>query len=425
MKTNSTPLYLAFFAIVFSFLSISANGQQCVSPGMKFKNPVLIAGVANHIGATYRFPSVVAGVDAIVKVTGFVNGATLTSIDDNTFGYGDAWQPVVKTPTVQGAGESYASFKIDFVKSSDGTSHVFICFTLSAIDVDGDAVHVREMIAANDYFGYAVSNATTLTLTHETGGFLKGVSTITNFPGIDTSAYVSNINYKYNNTSKISEIRLGSVTDASFTVQDRYSCIYFRPIVIPNVVILPANYFSLSTIAGANKNITLNWQTNEKTDNTSFSIERSFDGTNFEPVNTIIEKTSEESLLSYRAADMAPETAADAYVYYRVKQTSETGKVTYSNLSYVHLLKPAAAKMQTAPNPFTEKIAVQFISEYKGNAEIRIANMAGVTILSKPFTVNKGNNSYTVNDLATLTPGIYLARLVVNGAIIDTKKIIK
>ena len=84
-----------------------------------------------------------------------------------------------------------------------------------------------------------------------------------------------------------------------------------------------------------------------------------------------------------------------------------------------------AEKMQTAPNPFTEKIAVQFNSDIKGNAEIRIANIAGVTLLSKTFSANKGNNNYTLNNLATLTPGIYFARLVVNGQIIDTKKIIK
>lgn len=423
MKTNSTPLYLVFFTIVFFSAVFNTANAQCVAPGMKFKNPVLISGILNQVGATYKFPSVIAGVDAIVKVTGAVNGATLTSIDDNTFGYSDAWQPVVKTPLLQGAGESYVSFKIDFVKTTDGSTHVFICFTMSAIDVDGDAVHVREMVAANDYMSYATSNATTLTLSHQ-GDLLKAVSTIANFPGIDTAAYVSNINYKYVSTSKISEVRLGSVTDASFSVQDRYSCIYFKPINIPNVVVLPAHYLSLST-AYNNKNVTLNWQTNEKTDNNSFVIERSFDGSNFTPVNAVIEKTADDNLSAYRAADIAPETNADMFLYYRIKQTDESGKVTYSNLTYVHLQKAIAEKMQTAPNPFTDRIIVQFNSEIKGNAEIRIANMSGVTLLSKPFAVNKGNNNCTFNNLAALTPGIYLAHLLVNGVIIDTKKIIK
>lgn len=422
MKTNSTPLSLVFITVVFFSILFTANAQ-CVAPGMKFKNPVLISGVANQVGATYKFPSVITGVDAIVKVTGKVNGASLTSIDDNTFGYSDAWQPVVKTPATQGAGESYVSFKIDFVKTTDGSSHVFICFTLSGIDVDGDAVHVREMVAANDYFSYATSNATTLSLSHQ-GNLLKAVSTIANFPGIDTSAYVSNINYRYVNASKISEVRLGSVTDASFTVQDRYSCIYFKPINIPNVVVLPANYLSLSTTL-TNKTVNLNWQSNENAENTSYVVERSSDGSNFIPVNTVIEKTAGDNLSSYRATDLAPESITDAFVYYRVKQIEASGKTSYSNLTYVHLQKITAEKMQTAPNPFTDRIIVQFNSNYTGTGEVRIANLSGATLISKPFSVNKGNNNCTIYNLSALTPGIYMARLMVNGEVIDTKRIVK
>ncbi|GAB2815581.1 hypothetical protein GCM10027043_14880 [Ferruginibacter profundus] len=390
---------------------------------MKFKNPVLISGMPNQTGAVYKFPSVIAGVDAIVKVTGKVGGATLTSIDDNTYGYSDAWQPVVKTPLTQGAGESYVSFAVDFVKTTDGSSHVFICFTLSAIDVDGDGVHVREMVAANDFSTYGVSNATTLTLANQSG-LLKATSTIVNFPGIDTSAYVSNINYKYINKSKIGEVRIGSVTDATFTVQDRYSCIYFKPIVIPNVVVLPVQYLSLSA-TGTNNNIVLSWHTNEKTDDHSFTIERSFDGTSFIPVNTVIQKSAQENLSTYEAIDIAPEFTSQPYLYYRIRQTDAAGKVSYSNLSYVHLQTVPVEKMKTAPNPFTEKITVQFNSDTKGTATISITAIGGKTVMNKQFSINKGANNLTVDGLATLTPGIYIARLVVNGATIESKKIIK
>jgi hypothetical protein len=81
--------------------------------------------------------------------------------------------------------------------------------------------------------------------------------------------------------------------------------------------------------------------------------------------------------------------------------------------------------MTTAPNPFIEKITVQFNSSYKGNAEMRIANLAGITLLQKQFTISKGNNNLYIDGLATLTKGIYVAHLVVNGKTIGTKKIIK
>ncbi len=423
MKANSTLVYIIFYVVVLFSSSFSIAKAQCTAPALVFANPQLIAGSANQVNAVYKFPSVITGVDALVKITGAVNGATLTSIDDNTFGYSDAWQPVVKTPLDQGAIESYMTFKIDFVKSADGATHTFICFTMSAIDVDGDAVHVREMVAANDFTSYGVSNATTLTLTNQ-ASLLKATSSIVNCPGIDTSAYVTNMNYRYVNKSKISEVQIGSVTDPTFSVQDRYSCIYFRPIIIPNVVVLPIQYLALSLTNTGNK-VQLNWLTNEKTDRNSFTIERSFDGSNFSAINTAIESSGKENLIAYQAVDVTPEFPGQSYLYYRIKQVDASGKVAYSNLSYVHLQELPIQKMTTAPNPFTEKIIVQFNSSYKANAEIRLETMAGVTWLQKQFIINTGSNNISIDGLAAFNKGIYVARLIVNGKIIETKKIIK
>jgi hypothetical protein len=423
MKTNSTLLCIVFFTATLISLAFNTVNAQCVSPGMQFMNPVLVSGTAGEVNARYKFPSVITGVDAIVRITGKVGGATLTSIDDNTFGYSEAWQPVVKTPLSQGESESYVKFKIDFVKSSDTVEHVFICFTMSAIDVDGDGIHISEMIAANDFTSYGVSNVTTLTLVNQSG-LLKATSTILNFPGIDTSAYVSNINYKYVNKSKIKEVRIGCVTHPTFTVQDRYSCVYFKPIVIPDVVVLPIQYLSLNTTT-TEKDIILNWQTNEETNNNSFTVERSFEGTSFVPVSTTVEASSKENLKAYQATDNIASLNGNAQVFYRIKQVSSSGKISYSNLVYVHLKVTMVNKMKTSPNPFTEKIAVEFNSAYKGIAEIHITNTIGVVLLTKQYTVNKGNNNLFLDGLAKLTNGVYMARLIVNGEVIDTKKIVK
>lgn len=423
MKTNSTLLCIVFFTATLISLAFNTVNAQCVSPGMQFMNPVLVSGTAGEVNARYKFPAVITGVDAIVRITGKVGGATLTSIDDNTFGYSEAWQPVVKTPLSQGESESYVKFKIDFVKSSDTVEHVFICFTMSAIDVDGDGIHICEMIAANDFTSYGVSNVTTLTLVNQSG-LLKATSTILNFPGIDTSAYVSNINYKYVNKSKINEVRIGCVTHPIFTVQDRYSCVYFKPIVIPDVVVLPIQYLSLNTTT-TEKDIILNWQTNEETNNNSFTVERSFEGTSFVPVSTTVEVSSKENLKAYQATDNIANLNGNAQVFYRIKQVSSSGKISYSNLVYVHLKVTMVNKMKTSPNPFTEKIAVEFNSAYKGIAEIHITNTIGVVLLTKQYTVNKGNNNLYLDGLAKLTNGVYMARLIVNGEVIDTKKIVK
>ncbi len=423
MKCYSTLLCTVVLTVTLFFSNTHSIYAQCVAPGMKFINPVLISGTDRAINARYKFPSVIDGVDAIVTVTDIVGGASLTSVDDNTYGYSEAWQPVVKTPETMGAVESYVKFKMDFVASSDESEHTFICFTLSAIDVDGDNDRIREMIAANDFTSYGVSNVTTLSLL-QTGGLLKATSTILNFPGIDTAAYVSNINYRYINKSKISEIRIGSVTDPTFIPQDRFSCIYFRPINIPNVIVLPAQYLTLNTVGNGNKAI-LNWQTNEEIDINNIIVERSYNGISFSPIKTTIEEIRKNNLNIYKASDASEELNGKATIYYRIKQTNSAGKVSYSNLSYVHLSQSLHIKMETSPNPFTEKIKVQFDSEVRGSAEIRISSITGMNLKSKKIEIAQGNNQLYVDGLSSIPAGLYLARLIVNGEVVETKKIMK
>lgn len=424
MNRNATPLCTVIFTVTIFFTNINIIFAQCVAPGMQFTNPVLVAGTASTIGARYKFLSVIANVDAIVTVTDIVGGASLKSIDDNTFGYSEAWQPVVKTPLEMGAVESYVKFRMDFVNSTDETDHTFICFTMSAIDVDGDNDRVREMIAANDYTSYAVSNVTTLSLLQQ-ADLMKATSTIVNFPGIDTSAYITNINYRYISKSRISEIRIGSRTEETFIPQDRYSCIYFRPVNIPNVVVLPAQYLHLNTV-GKEKKVILNWQTNQEVNIQSIVLERSFNGSNFSPINTIIQDFKKDNLNSYQAIDASVEIETKSSVYYRIKQTNASGKVSYSNLSNVQLSPNfSSTKMETSPNPFVEKLKVQFRSEVKGNAEIQLLSLTGLNIGTKKMDIAPGINNFYLEGLASKPAGLYIARLIMNGEVVETKKIIK
>lgn len=423
MKKNSTLSCMVILTITLCFSKPLVVFSQCVAPSMQFINPVIVSGVDGNINTRYKFPSVVSGVDAIVTITNIVGGATLTSIDDNTFGYSDAWQPVVKTPLTMGAIESYVSFKMEFIKSVNNTEHTFICFTMSAIDIDGDNQHVREMFAANDFTSYGVSNVTTLALNNN-AGLLKAVSTILNFPGIDTSAYISNINYRYISKSKINNIRIGSVTDPTFTPQNRYSCIYFRPIYIQNVIVLPSQFLTLNATSLNDNNVKLLWQTNEETTNQSFVIERSSDGINFLPVSLNIELLNKENIKAYQAVDYSNLLNGNFNYYYRVQQIDKSGKVTFSNLSYIHLKENQAVKMEAYPNPFLEKININLKASLKGNIEIRISSITGLTLISKKTNIQY-NELLFIDKLNTLPAGVYLVRLIMNNQIISTKKIIK
>ena len=425
MKSNSTFVCSVLFAVAIFSLNFNVAQGQCVAPDMAYANPVLVSGTAGQINAMYKFPSVTPGVDAYIKVLDIVGGASLTSIDDNTFGYSAAWQPVVKTPTEQGVSESYVSFNVDYRNSIDSSLHAFECFSLSFIDVDGDNQHVREFVAAKGYDSYSVSGITDLILL-ESGGFLKATGPILNFAGIDTSSFQTNISYKYINKDEIPEVRVGNITDNVFTVQNRYSCAYFRPIIMPAISILPLKYISFDATTMDSKSVKLNWVVNLEQNSSKFEIERSFNNNNFKLIGTLPDgalKSVNNKIYNFN--DDAAELQGKTVVYYRIKQVNTDGKISYSKTLAVRLVTNSGVEMQVSPNPFVENLNVRFNSSENGEAEIRITNTAGQKILSKHSVVNKGYSNIQVDGLGKLPNGLYMAQLIVNGIIIDNQKVIR
>jgi Secretion system C-terminal sorting domain len=81
--------------------------------------------------------------------------------------------------------------------------------------------------------------------------------------------------------------------------------------------------------------------------------------------------------------------------------------------------------VQVYPNPYMEKLNVNFVSEESGKAEIRLVNAAGQVASSKENVITKGYNNFQMNNLNTVAPGIYTADLVINGKTVATQKLIK
>ena len=445
MKQNSTFVGRSLLATILLSLTIFTANSQCIAPSMVWKNSVLIADTAGTVGATYLFPEVTPGVHAHVTVTGIAGGASLTNIDDVTYGYENAWQPVVKTPTAQGVSESYVSFSIKFYNNTGsddddddennphvgcGGKHKYNCAQLSFIDVDGDGQHVKEFVAARGYESYTVANISILTLTETgtgTGRMMKAVGTYANYIGLDTSAWITNINYKYRDIQEISEVRVGSITDASFVVQDRFSCGYFQQISMPDVIILPVTYTSF-TGKLVDKTVLLDWKTENEINSAYYEVERSFNSSTFKTAGVVLDGfAGANGSTSYMFKDKSTELQGKTYVYYRLKQIDKDGKYNYSTVVAINLKSAASdvVKMTVSPNPFVEKLNVQFTAVANGKAEIRLLNVNGQTVISTKANIASGANNLQVNGLGKLNTGVYIFQLMKDGVVIDNQKIIK
>ena len=99
MKTPLTQIFIMFLLIIGTVSSSNSANAQCIAPNLKFLSPVLISGTSLSVGAKYKFSNVTPGVDCIVTIVKFNNGAKLITIKNTVDGYPDAWQPTIDGTT--------------------------------------------------------------------------------------------------------------------------------------------------------------------------------------------------------------------------------------------------------------------------------------------------------------------------------------
>ncbi len=437
MNKNSTLVgkYVILLAIITIFSQSFVKAQTV--PQLKFRQPHLVAGVDGQIGATYNFANVVPGINANITIENIVNGAVLKNIDDSTLGYYNAWQPTVGGP---GTGSSYIKWDVKF--DSAGIPYVFSILNASAIDVDGDNVRVREFIGVNGQVGYNIPTQIPSLLTISTpkdsdningtdfsDSNLIALGPVTNRTGIDTLSQDVRINFTFINKSGF-KIYTGSQVDENgntgATATDRYHCIYFQNIV-GTFNVLPISYQSFNAALN-NGAVDLGWTTGVEFKNDRFEVERSFDQANFTTVGVILGAAFvNNGVCQYNFQDKDLRIANQKIIYYRLKQIATNNKYSYSSVKIIHAGNGVNNNIaiQVMPNPYMDKLNVNFDSKVDGKAELRMISTSGVTVKMVAANITKGFNNIPVLDLSNQQSGMYVVNIMVNGQSIGIQKIIK
>ena len=175
---------------------------------LTFSNPSLESGPALQVGALYRFADVTPGLDALVSVDSFNNGATLAAIDGTVNGIAEAFQPEL-SPVANG--DSSVDFTITFVVGGTTTPTVLDQIDVSGIDIDGNSVNLIEYIELTNFDTAIVETPTALigTLTPPTGRF--EARTVVTQPGISFTATDHIVTTEHSNASTIG-YRIGAVS---------------------------------------------------------------------------------------------------------------------------------------------------------------------------------------------------------------------
>ncbi len=175
--------------------------------------------------------------------------------------------------------------------------------------------------------------------------------------------------------------------------------------------------------AKCNNNIVeLNWTTASEINNDYFTVEKSENGNNFEPVTTVNGAGNSNIVLNYSFIDENPYKGIS---YYRLKQTDYDGNFDYSDIKPVHCsFTSVALDVEFYPNPFTNEITVVISNLLSSTAEIEIYDVLGNKVLEQTLYNIENNNNEFVISLSDLFKGVYLIKFTSDN-FIKTQKVIK
>ena len=162
----------------------------------------------------------------------------------------------------------------------------------------------------------------------------------------------------------------------------------------------------------------ITWATASEKNNDYFTIERSSDGTRFEPIQKINGSGNISTYKYYEAMDTEPLKGTS---YYRLKQTDYDGKFEY--------FQPASVNCNGGndwllfPNPSnSENVNLQIGQVANKEIEIIIYNLMGEKVVQSFISFEKETSKQIVFS-KKLSPGIYIFSAT-NGIDLFIKKLV-
>ena len=217
---------------------------------------------------------------------------------------------------------------------------------------------------------------------------------------VPNPSFVGSIVYNYSATDSHNQVS----NVATYTI----------PVTSTTQVVLPVNIVSFTGNIN-NKLVQLNWQTSQENNSSYFEVQRSSNGSNFEPISTVTAKGNIGTISTYQDKDDLFFYTGKV-VYYRLKMVDTDGKYKFSKVLVI--IPNTASTVNTLkawPLPFTAQLTAGYSSELSGEIKVNLTNINGSRVASSSATVQKGYNSISINQAQTIPSGTYLLTITSNG----------
>lgn len=187
---------------------------------------------------------------------------------------------------------------------------------------------------------------------------------------------------------------------------------------------LPVTLVNFEATASAANTASLKWSTASEQNNDFFTVERSYDGAQFEPVQELAGAGTTSVLHSYEAHDVQ---AVAGTVYYRLKQTDFDGTTSFSKVVAVALEATTGPDpiFTVYPNPCSGSCTVA-LGNSSESLEVAVYDLSGQQVQASIVTTQSDlATSYQLTTPQDLSPGTYLVRAESAGNLYATTIVVQ
>lgn len=207
--------------------------------------------------------------------------------------------------------------------------------------------------------------------------------------------------YTFGNGVWTQALALQDTVNNSLTLQNVN---FLRPLTGALGNALPVEFLNFTATNIENRQVKLKWSTATEINNDYFTVERSENGYDFEPIGEVAGAGNSAFILHYEFDDMEP---LNGISYYRIKQTDFDGKFDYSVIRSVNIKKDNTIVLY--PNPASGNYLN--LKGIEGKHNIEIYNAIGSIVKKHVFT-SLSKTEINKIDIVNLMPGTYFLKII-------------
>lgn len=167
--------------------------------------------------------------------------------------------------------------------------------------------------------------------------------------------------------------------------------------------------------------VEVEWSTSSEKDNDYFTVWRSEDGLEFQPIGIKDAPGNSNQVRTYFYLDTeAP--AGD--LYYRISQTDFNGQS--ESFTPVHVEgTETEILLSVFPNPVSRKTTILLTSRQNGKGSLEVWGMSGKLLLNQTMQIREGENALNFEAVDGLPAGKFILRVRVGDQLIGTTQLVK